>query len=218
MSREMRFCCRSTCARSAGVRVPPFAARSVLISLLRCASRPSSRDVSRALSSPLLTPCAIRSCWRSARLLIGPAAWAEGTANRNAATAPAAASPRFRIPVSFMTHLLTPTDEARRGGVYGREGQKPASDILAMANMLTLFLVLRHLGPPVIPLEEPLPVSGAGALEQVNDLRRRAELPPQLALRAQEELPERGVAEPIVDRVEKQRPLVVQEPTADLRA
>src|SRR5262245_2375533 len=57
------------------------------VSWLSAASLCSRRAVSRAVSSPLLTPCAIRSCWRPARLLIGPVASAEGTTNRKAAPA-----------------------------------------------------------------------------------------------------------------------------------
>src|SRR5208337_1527452 len=61
----MPFCCFSDC-----VSFPPLAERSARVSPLIAASFDSRLAVSPAVSCPLFTPCAMRSCWFSLRCAI----------------------------------------------------------------------------------------------------------------------------------------------------
>ena len=75
-------------ARSPGESMPSDRIRA--IERLSPASRVSRRAVSRAVSWPLATPCAIRSCWRSSRRPMRPASAGAANASERAAAAPKA--------------------------------------------------------------------------------------------------------------------------------
>src|SRR5262249_3873955 len=120
------------------VRVPPLSSLMSLTSWFRADSLRSSRAVSRAVSWPLLTPCAIRSCWFSARFLIFPASAEDGSIKTPASVALAATNPMFRYRV--MSHLHSAQTTAHGGGVTGRDDPRAGS--------------LRHRGAPEVLLEE----------------------------------------------------------------
>src|SRR5262249_45196836 len=168
----------------------------------------SSRAVSRAVSCPLLTPCAIRSCWFSARFLILPASAEDGSIKTPARATLAATNPTlpFRVIVTSTQHRrLRPVEGLQESGSCGPAKASRASR-------------LRHRGAPVVLLEEGAVVLLREVLEQASDVLGRAELPRERLLVGLQEREERLVAELLVERGEQERPLVVEQAGADVEA
>src|SRR5262245_47992 len=119
----MRSCRCSTRKRSPGVSVPPLLLRMRATERLSAASRPSRRAVSRAVSWPLATPCAMRCCWLFFRSPIRPASAGEAEA-RTIPAAPATARTNFVFRVMYLasetlTSRMEPgLQKASRGSLF----------------------------------------------------------------------------------------------------
>src|SRR5215831_1660032 len=197
MSFDSRFCCWSTTARSFAVSLPPSSFRMSRTSWFNADSFRSRRAVSRAVSWPLLTPWAMRSCWFSARFLIPPAVAEDGIETSTARASPAALPPML---LSLMSHLHTGRRLSRARGL--RRGGAGAA--------------FRHLEAPIETIHERHPVPAGPALEELREAHRRPEAPCVARLVRAQHVEEALVAHLPPQRVEHERPLAVQQAAADL--